>query len=316
MPRTPAPFRMKFPATSANLGPGFDCLALALRFHLSIQARPAAQWKLTARGESPALCGSLTSNLIVDVYQYLLLRQGINPHPLHLEIHNKIPIGKGCGSSAAARLAAITLAVHFGNLAWSDDEILLEASRLEGHGDNVAACWLGGLVAWFGGGSHPGRPHGWAMLESRASWPLVVAIPAQALLTEKARQVLPAQYAREDAILNLQNSILFALAWRRRRPELLAQAMQDRWHEPYREALCPLLPALKNLAGSHGIAGVALSGAGPSVLLVLRSQAARLKALPAIRRTLQAAGLEARLLTTELEAQGAVRGWRRRARKG
>ena len=108
-----------------------------------------------------------------------------------------------------------------------------------------------------------------ACIRPKGKWPLLLAIPEQSLSTEEARRVLPAQYSRADAVTNMQNSMLLLAAFTQGRPELLSSALEDRIHQPYRAALCPLLPCLQELKGKDGILGAALSGAGPSVLIFL-----------------------------------------------
>src|SRR6202035_4882195 len=166
---------------------------------------------------------------------------------LALKLENQIPIGKGCGSSAAARLAGIALAVHFGGLRWADSRIVGEASRREHHPDNAAACWMGGLaIARL---SADGEAQ-IARIAPQGNWPLLLAVPPQSLPTEHARRVLPSQYSRADAVTNVQNSMLLLAAFIQGRRDLLAAALEDRMHQPYRAALCPLLPALQKLAGT------------------------------------------------------------------
>src|SRR5260370_22698860 len=134
------------PATSANLGPAFDSAAIALRLHLRVRARLAESFAVDAHGRDAAECGRLEHNLLLETYRDVLLSEKKDPRPLALRIDNNIPVGKGLGSSAAARLAGIALAVHFGALHWTSEQILAEAARREQHADNVAACWLGGVV--------------------------------------------------------------------------------------------------------------------------------------------------------------------------
>src|SRR5205085_8229063 len=133
------PFIIRLPATSANLGPGFDCAALALRLHLRIEARVAKEFTIVARGRDAAICSALDRNLILETYRDVLAHERRKVPPLALRITNGIPIGKGCGSSAAARLAGIALAVHFGALRWPAERIVEAAARREGHADNAAA---------------------------------------------------------------------------------------------------------------------------------------------------------------------------------
>jgi homoserine kinase len=142
---------LRLPATSANLGPGFDTLALALDLHLEIEASVAEQTSIAAFGRNIAVCGQLEGNLLLDTYWETWQRWAPSaegpPVPLALTVRNGIPLGMGCGSSAASRLAGIALANRFARLGWGADRMLDEAAALEHHPDNAAACCLGGFVA-------------------------------------------------------------------------------------------------------------------------------------------------------------------------
>jgi homoserine kinase len=298
----PENFHLRLPATSANLGPGFDAAAVALDFYLEIDAAPAAEFSITAVGRDRVRCSRLEDNLILEIYKGLLKRNGRAVIPLAIRMNNEIPLGMGCGSSAAGRLAAIALAVHFGQLGWSAERILEEASDLEGHPDNAAACWLGGFVIAASEGQ---RVHV-ARVVPPAEWRAIVVLPAEPLATSKARAVLPASYSREDVVVNIQSAALLGLAFSQARGDLLRIAMRDRIHQPYRAPICALLPRLLTLAGEHGILGVALSGAGPAVLVITGSEqnvpAAKAQILMAL-----AGVIEAELKICRFESAGASR---------
>ncbi len=234
-------------------------------FHLTVEAEESDAFSIVATGEDSELCSRLEDNLILETYKNLLAREGKPVMPLAIRMENGIPLGMGCGSSAAGRLAAVALASHFGGFRWDSERILAEACALEGHPDNAAACWLGGLVvaAMEGGRVHVAR------VAPPAEWRAMVVFPGESLATSKARAVLPDSYSRADAVANVQAAALLGVAFAQGRGDLLRPAMQDRLHQPYRAGICPLLPALLPLAGGDGILGVALSGAGPSVLLIL-----------------------------------------------
>ena len=154
------------------------------------------------------------------------------------------------------------------NFGWSSDRILEEACLLEGHPDNAAACWLGGFVA----AASEGRNVHLARVVPPPEWRAIVVLPPDSLATSKARAVLPESYCRADAVANIQAVSLLGLAFAQARGDLLRAAMQDRIHQPYRAPICPMLPRLLPLAGAHGILGVALSGAGPAVLVIVRGE--------------------------------------------
>lgn len=270
----PSPVKLRLPATSANLGPGFDALGLAMDFALYVTAKEADSFSIAATGRNVAQCGDVGDSLVLATYRSVLTGQGIDPHPLHLDLNNEIPLGMGCGSSAAALVAGVSLASHFGGLRWTAHEVLTEASLREGHPDNVAACVLGGLTV----SSMTTLPTGSVAVDAlsiqpSADWPLLLVLPPASLSTSKARALLPATYSRADAVFNVQRAAMLTTAFAQGRGDLLARAMDDRIHQPYRSLACPLLSRLLPLAGSHGVLGVALSGAGPSVLLVLDSRA-------------------------------------------
>lgn len=260
--------RLSLPATSANLGPGFDAVGLALSMRLTIEARVAAGFQIEASGRDAALCGALEHNLILDTYRDVLQREGSRELPLHLKLHNEIPLGMGCGSSAAALLAGVALADHFGGLQLGDEAIVTEASRREGHPDNVAACWYGGFTVSAQDGESV-RIASISVDEQTAAWEMLLAVQATSLATTKARALLPESYSKADTIFNVQRSALLVAAFAQGRLDLLRTAMQDRMHQPYRAESCPLLKKLLPLMDEPEIAGVALSGAGPSVLVFL-----------------------------------------------
>jgi homoserine kinase len=272
--------RLKLPATSANLGPGFDAAGLALSMHLTVEAHAAKAWRMEANGRDAELCGKLDGNLIVETYRAVLERAGAPAAPLSVRLHNEIPLGMGCGSSAAAIVAGVMLADHFGALGMDGAAIVAEATRIEGHPDNVAACYFGGFTVsavtetgvetvTFAGGQ------GWEML---------LAVQASSLATKTARALLPGSYSKADAVFNVQRASLLVAAFAQGRLELLKTAMQDRMHQPYRMEACPLLKALLPVSDEPEIAGVALSGAGPSVLVFLAEGTTILEGETRLRR--------------------------------
>jgi homoserine kinase len=273
-----AAFSMRLPATSANLGPGFDATAVALNFHLEIEAEAAGEFSIVATGCDSSTCSRLEDNLILKVYRDTLWQSGRPVVPLAIRMVNHIPLGMGCGSSAAGRLAGVAMASHFGGLGWSSERILEEACALEGHPDNAAACWLGGFVA----AANEGRAVRVARVEPPAAWRAIVVLPSESLATSKARAVLPSSYSSADVVANLQAVSILGLAFAQGRGDLLHLAMQDRIHQPYRSEMCPLLPRLLPLAGKGSILGVALSGAGPAVLVIVSSDAGMAAASAAI----------------------------------
>ncbi len=271
--------RLRLPATSANLGPGFDAAAIALDFYLEIEAEPAGEFSIAATGLNADRCGRLEDNLVIETYKKLLRAADRPIVPLAIKMQNGIPLAMGCGSSAAGRLAAIAMAVHFGALGWETPRVLYEAYLLEGHPDNVAACWLGGFVA---AACKDTTVHV-ARVIPPEEWRAIVVFPAESLPTSKARAVLPASFPLADVVANIQAVSMLGLAFAQGRKDLLSIAMNDRIHQPYRAPICTLLPQLLPLVGGNGIIGAALSGAGPAVLVIVESEEALERASVAIR---------------------------------
>jgi len=298
----PQSLEIVLPATSANLGPAFDAAALAFSMFLKVRARTTHAFSIQARGRDRKICAQIENHLILTTYREVLQAERKLVQPLALHIENQIPIGKGCGSSASARLAGIALAAHFGGLRWSDNRIVYEAARRENHPDNAAACWMGGLAIARISASGEMQI---ANVRPKGKWPLLLAVPNQSLSTEDARTVLPNQYSRADAVANIQNSMLLLAAFLQGRKDLLASALEDRIHQPYRASLCPLLPALQKLTGTRGILGSALSGAGPSVLIFLDPKSSANQARLRVRDHLRSHGLNPELIHTEITARGA-----------
>jgi homoserine kinase len=304
-------FTISLPATSANLGPAFDAAALAIDLALRIRATRAKQYSIDASGHDPEICGALENHLIVKTYKEVLASEKRSAPALALSIHNGFPIGKGLGSSAAARLAGIALAVRFGRLRWNSARIVGEASKREHHPDNAAACWMGGLTVarMFGEAeAHVAR------FVPKGKWPLMLAIPQEPLSTEKARAVLPPEYSRADAVTNIQNSMLLLAALFQGDQKLFASSLEDRIHQPYRAELCPLLPALKSFDPEDGILGAALSGAGPSVLMFLNPKSSIEKTKARVESHLKNRGLKAALVLTAIARRGGEASFQRKAR--
>ena len=305
MSRSPGPLTLRLPASSANLGPGFDAVALALALYLEVDAEPAPDYAVSATGRHPDLCGALEGNLLLETYKDVAARYHSGPPvPLALTVRNGIPLGMGCGSSAASRLAGVALASHFGGLGWAPARMLDEAAALEGHPDNVAACCLGGFaVAAYAAGSSPEPARRVGNEPPRSNeprkdppqvraislappppWHALLVLPAVSLATTASRAVLPASYARRDVAANLQAVALLTAAVSAGRGDLLAAATADRLHQPFRAEVCPLLPRLLPLAGQADILSVTLSGAGSGVLLLLASEAAVPSASALVRK--------------------------------
>ncbi len=277
-------FKLKVPATSANLGPGFDAVGLAMELWLEVEAEVADAWSIAASGRDVELVGRVRGNLLVETFKELTGGKVA----LALRVRNGIPLGMGCGSSAAALVAGVLLANHFGGLGMTEAEVLGKACGREGHPDNVAACLLGGFTC---SGMREGRVTT-ATFGFGLPWRLLLVLPGASLATEKARALLPAGYSRADAVENVQATALLVSAFALGRADLLLEGTRDRMHQPFRGEACPLLPRLLPLAGSGGICSVTLSGAGPSVLAIVEDEGAVEGAMARFREVAGFSGVE------------------------
>jgi homoserine kinase len=254
---------LRVPASSANLGPGFDALGLALGIFLDCHFEPSEHLSITATGRDAACVSTGEDNLIWQTALAVARDVGGSLRPIQLQIVNDIPIGKGLGSSAAALTAGVVIADHLLGLHWKRLRILDEAAQIEGHPDNVAACVLGSIVATAmerGGTARAVR------LELAARYGVAVVVPDFILPTSEARAVLPDCYSREDTIFNVQRAALLIAALATGTTSAFPAALEDRLHQPYRAALVPGLDEIVKLR-APGLLGCCLSGAGPSVLV-------------------------------------------------
>lgn len=255
--------QVRVPASSANLGPGFDALGLAVGVYLTCRFERAQQLSIQASGRDACRISTSEDNLIWQTALTVAKDVGETLPPVALAIDNDIPIGKGLGSSAAALTAGVVIADHLLGLNWKPHRILDEAARIEGHPDNVAACVLGSIVASAVDSGGMARA---VRLEFPVRYGIAVVVPDFALPTSQARAVLPDCYSRADTIFNVQRSALLIAALSTGTTAAFPTALEDRLHQPYRYSLVPGLEEIVKLR-APGLLGCALSGAGPSVLV-------------------------------------------------
>lgn len=265
------------PATSANLGPGFDCLGLALGLHNTVTFTASgvytaadeaarARVRITVDGVDAAKIPVDGTNLVVQTAYRLFGLVGRWPAELELRLENGIPVGSGLGSSSAAVVAGLIGANALVDGGLSQNEIVQIATAIEGHPDNVSPAILGGLVLGVMTTRSDGSTE---LLVDRLHMPamtVVVVLPDIALLTSEARALLPAQIPRQDAIFNLSRLGLLVHALSTADHNRLGIAMQDRLHQPYRLPIIPGSQEAMAAAYAAGASGVALSGAGPSLI--------------------------------------------------
>jgi homoserine kinase len=251
----------RIPASTANLGAGFDALSLALSRYLRISIQPAEEMRIEATGVDAELIPTTEDNLICRVAAATAKRRGRTLPPYHLKIENEIPLARGMGSSAAAIIAGITCYEALAGDWLSEQEMYRCAFQFENHPDNLAAAFCGNLIS-------AAVADDGTVLVSRLTIAgrigAIVVIPSFELSTEKARSVLPETYSRKDAVYNIQRSALTIAALTTGNWALIREAMRDRIHQPYRAKLIPGLEEILALE-IKGLLGVALSGAGPTV---------------------------------------------------
>lgn len=251
------------PATSANLGPGFDCLGLALALynHVTFTAVSTPTLTIEVTGLDAEKVPTDESNLIYQSACHMFDRLGKRPSGLHIQQENNIPVGSGLGSSSTAVLAGLLGANALMDGHFSQSDILAIAAAEEGHPDNVAPALLGGLVL---GVMQDEQVH----IEQLPIAPqqVVIVTPGFQLLTKDARAALPTQISRQDAIFNASRLPLLIRALETAVYPTLTLAMQDKLHQPYRLPLIPGMTEAFAAAYAAGAAGVALSGAGPSLI--------------------------------------------------
>lgn len=255
--------QVRVPASSANLGPGFDSLGLALGIYLTCRFERSDRLSIRVRGRDAEQISTGPDNLIWRTALAVAADVGDVLSPIALEIDNHIPLGKGLGSSAAALTAGVVIANHLLGLHWKPHRVLDEAARIEGHPDNVAACVLGSIVA---SATDVGGVVRAVRVELPSSYGVAVVVPDFVLPTSESRHVLPSNYSKSDAVFNVQRSALLIAALATGTTSAFPAALDDRMHQPYRYALVPGLEEMVKLR-APGLLGCALSGAGPSILV-------------------------------------------------
>src|SRR5215211_1790680 len=299
-----ASFEVCLPASTSNLGPGFDCFGLALKLYLTVRcavvpgAKEPCRVRTTGARENSALPRNAT-NLIYRAMAFAARRESVSLPPVDLVVHNEIPLASGLGSSAAAIVGGIKLAGLIIERELSDQVIQNYATEFEGHPDNIAAALYGGFSASCI--SNDG-----SVVSTRFEWPsqirVVVVSPHSQLPTHVARAALPRTISRQDAVHNLQRTALFTAALAQQRYELLWEAMRDRLHQPYRESLVPGLAEALALPRMQGLLGLALSGAGPSIVALADDNEEAIGAR--IASCFQARGIESTVRILEVDNEG------------
>lgn len=298
-------FEVRVPASTSNLGPGFDCFGLALKLYLTVRATAVpdaaepCRVVITGGAKENEVLPRNAVNLIYRAMAFATRREGASLPPVDLNVHNEIPLASGLGSSAAAIVAGIKLGGLITGRDIPDQTIQNYATEFEGHPDNVAASLFGGFLASCT------CPDG-TVVSAKFAWPaqvrVVVVSPHSQLPTHVARAALPRMVSRHDAVHNLQRSALFISAIAQQRYDVLWEAMRDRLHQPQRESLVPGLREALALPRMQGLLGIALSGAGPSILALVDDNDDEIGAC--VARCFEARGIEATIRILEVDNEG------------
>lgn len=279
---------VRVPATTANLGPGFDCLGMALGLYNTVTVwvtTGGLEVRIEGQGATDLRWGE--ENRVLRAMRAVFEEVGKRLPGLLLELQNLIPLGRGLGSSAAATVGGLIAANTLCDNALSTQHLLRLATKLEGHPDNVAPALLGGLVIVV-------QDEGelvYDRIPVPADLDAALFVPQFPMPTAEARKVLPQQISRSDAIYNLGRVALLVAAFAKGHYELLDIATRDRLHQPYREALFPGMPTLFAAAREAGALGVFLSGAGSTILALCRENAATVaQAMSEVAQKLSIAG--------------------------
>jgi homoserine kinase len=289
-------FSVRVPASSANLGPGFDSLALALSRYLAVEVEPgdsmSANQQQSELGEG--------QDMVLLAADHFCRVTGYQLPPANIRTRSNIPVARGMGSSAAALVAGMLVANRLTGDCRSKSELLELATQLEGHADNLAAALYGGAVLAVPLDTGQCTVHLAVNCDVKAA----VFIPNRVSLTTDARAAIPNDIPRNDAVFNAARCALLVHAFASGKPDLLSMAMQDRMHQPYRVTLYPHLEATINAALTAGAYGASLSGSGPSILALASESTSRAVAR-AMTLAASRCGVEGQSDVLELEKTGA-----------
>ncbi|MDP2234054.1 MAG: homoserine kinase [Actinomycetota bacterium] len=252
---------VRVPATTANLGPGYDTFGLALGLYNTFSATPAAEWAVEISGEGADTLARDSANYVARAMSLGLTRAGSDIKAAHIECSNEVPPGRGLGSSAVAIVAGLMLADALTDGALGRDRVFALAVEMEGHADNVAAAVYGGFtIGWDDGAP---RARSVTMAGGLAT---VVVIAERELSTTRARDMLPSTVPHADAAFNAAHAGLVIAGVMSGDRELLAAGLHDRLHQPYRAAEVPDLNRVTAALRAAGCEGAVLSGAGPTIV--------------------------------------------------
>jgi len=291
---------VRVPATSANLGPGFDCLGLALNLYNKISVAYTDSFYIKLAGSYPNQIPADENNLVWKTMCYLWKQAGFSIPKVSLILENNIPPARGLGSSSAAIVGGLLLANTLAGSPFSKDELLQMAYELEGHPDNVTPALFGGITLSIptNKGIIP------RVLVDSPEFRALAIVPDFLLKTNKARMVLSSEVTRQDAVFNISHVALLVDAFLRKDYKLLKEAMQDRLHQTQRASLIPGMSEALESALEAGAYGAALSGSGPTLLALIPPEAEDLVSA-AMVKIFESHGLSAQAFSLEIDPHGA-----------
>jgi homoserine kinase len=293
---------VRVPATAANLGPGFDCLGLALGLYMNVKARISDEDLIVLEGEGMAgIPRDPGRNLVLKAADSVFRHIRERRPPLALELISEIPVARGLGSSAAAIVAGICLANAMAGFPLREKELLKIAVGMEGHPDNVIPAYVGGFVISALDGDEPV----WIEVPISGELRAVLFVPKSPVSTEEARRILPRFYSREDCVFNIGRAAMAVASLALGRFDMLGFSMRDRIHQPYRAKLMPYLDPVVDAALGGGAFGAALSGSGSAVLALCHPDRS-VGVVESLKGLALSLGMDAEVLEVRLDMDGAV----------
>jgi len=290
---------VKVPASTANLGPGFDSVGMALQLYTTLKVKQSNRTKFYLVGDNQENIPTDKSNLIYQAIDFLYKKAGLRTPELEIEVDTDIPLARGLGSSGTAIAGGLVAANVLAGEPFSKQEIFQFASEIEGHPDNVGASIFGGIIV---AAKNELGDYAYVPLLPPKDLKVVVAIPDFELPTKLAREVLPGDYSRQDVVHALSHSALLVAAIAKGDFSALQVALEDRIHQPYRMSLLPGFEELQKNCRDYGAFGTVISGAGPTILAFTTGECTQL--VDFMESTLQSNGVSAKVMELAIDTGG------------
>lgn len=291
--------KLRIPATIANLGPGFDCLALAIKLYNEVYIEKIKKGlEIEISGEGKDSLPENKRNLFYQSMQRIFQKRKMKPPPLRIQFQNKIPLARGLGSSATAILGGIVAGNILTGNTLSKEEIINLAVKIEGHADNITASLLGGLTISY----QKNKIWSFSRLTPKKSFDIILIIPEEELSTKLARSVLPKQINLEDAVFNISHASLLVGSLIEGNLSIFNEAVKDRIHQPYRAKLMPKFNKIMKELEKANVLCSGLCGAGPSTFAFIKKDDK--KTLLSIKKLLIENSFQGKVVITEIDKKG------------